>query len=69
MSQAGSVLLWAVVTAIAGVVLTVLGWILWLIDRRFDDEPDLRAGAKLMRVGLTVTLGAGAVAAGIVVAG
>lgn len=63
MNQAGSVLLWAVVTAVAGVVLTVLGWVLWLIDRRFEDEPDRRAGTKLMRVGLGVTLGAGTVVA------
>ena len=60
--------MWAVVAAIAGLVLTALGWVLWLIDRRFDDEPELRAGKKLMRLGLGVTLGAGVVAAGMAVA-
>lgn len=65
MNQAASVVLWAAVTAIAGVVLTLLGGVLWLIDRRFDDEPELRAGPKLMKVGLAVTIGAGAVAAGV----
>lgn len=68
MDQALSILLWAVVAAIAGVVLTVLGWVLWLIDRRFEEGPDLGAGAKLMRVGLVVTLAAGAVVAAVLLA-
>ncbi|HEX2196330.1 MAG TPA: hypothetical protein VHJ76_05325 [Actinomycetota bacterium] len=61
MNQAESVLLWAVVAAVAGVVLTALGWVLWLIDRRFEDDPEQRAGSKLMKVGLGVILGAGVV--------
>lgn len=44
-----------------GFVLAVLGAVLWMIDRRFDDPADLTAGRKLLKVGLMV-LGAGVVA-------
>lgn len=39
-----------------GFVLTVLGAVLSLIDRRFEDPPELRAGRKLLRLGLMVLL-------------
>jgi hypothetical protein len=37
-----------------GFVLVVLGTLLWLIDRRFDEAPELMAGRKLLRVGVMV---------------
>jgi hypothetical protein len=60
MNEAGIVGVLAGLAIAGGFVLTVLGGILWLIDRRFDDPPELSAGKKLLRVGLMVIL-AGAV--------
>lgn len=54
MNEAGAVGILAGLTVAGGFVLTVLGGVLWLIDRRFDDPPDLMAGRKLLRVGLIV---------------
>lgn len=56
MSEAGVYGILAGLTVAGGFVLTVLGFVLWVIDRRFDDPPELMAGRKLMRVGLTVLL-------------
>jgi hypothetical protein len=47
-------------TIAGGLVLAVLGGVLRLVDRRFDDPPELAAGPKLMRVGLILMV-AGAV--------
>ena len=60
MSEAGVYGILSGLTIAGGFVLTVLGTVLWLIDRRFDDAPEQRAGKKLMRLGLMV-LAAGAV--------
>lgn len=54
MSEAGVYGILSGATIAGGFVLTVLGTVLWLIDRRFEDRPDLMAGRKLMRLGLTV---------------
>ena len=56
MSEAGVYGILASLTIAGGFVLTVLGFVLRLIDRRFDDPPELMAGRKLMRVGLFVLL-------------
>lgn len=61
MSQAGAIGVVAGLVVGAGFVLTVLGGILWLIDRRFDDPPEERAGKKLLQAGLTLLLGAAVV--------
>lgn len=58
MIQAGAVGFFAGFVAAAGFVLTILGGILWLIDRRFDDPPELSAGKRLTKVGLMLLLGA-----------
>lgn len=60
MNEAGAVGILGGLTVAGGFVLTVLGTLLWLIDKRFDDPPELSAGKKLMRVGL-ITMLAGAV--------
>ena len=60
MSEAGVYGILSSLTIAGGFVLTVLGGVLWLIDRRFEDQPELMAGRKLMRLGLMV-LAAGAV--------
>lgn len=56
MSEAGVYGILASLTIAGGFVLTVLGAVLRLIDRRFEDEPELMAGRKLMRVGLMALL-------------
>ncbi|HEX2295613.1 MAG TPA: hypothetical protein VHN37_09930 [Actinomycetota bacterium] len=56
MGEAGVVGILAGLTIAGGFVLTVLGGVLWLIDRRFEDEPELMAGRKLLKVGLAVML-------------
>ncbi|MDQ4124667.1 MAG: hypothetical protein M3134_03565 [Actinomycetota bacterium] len=61
MSEAGVYGILSGLTIAGGFVLTVLGAVLSLIDRRFEDPPELRAGRKLLRLGLMV------LAAGIVV--
>lgn len=53
-------------TIAGGVVLTVLGVVLRLIDRRFDDPPELSAGPKLVRVGLILMLGGAVVVTAVV---
>lgn len=58
MIQAGAVGFFAGFVAAAGFVLTILGGILWLIDRRFDDPAELSAGKRLTKVGLMLLLGA-----------
>jgi hypothetical protein len=60
MNEAGAVGVLGGLAVAGGFVLTVLGFVLWLIDRRFDEPPDLMAGKKLMRLGAAVML-AGAV--------
>lgn len=60
MSEAGVYGILSGLMIAGGFVLTVLGAVLWLIDRRFEDRPELMAGKKLMRLGLMV-LGAGIV--------
>ncbi|HYP22484.1 MAG TPA: hypothetical protein VEV43_02825 [Actinomycetota bacterium] len=60
MSEAGVYGILSGLMIAGGFVLTVLGGVLWLIDRRFEDRPELMAGKKLTRLGLTV-LGAGIV--------
>lgn len=57
MSEAGVYGILSGLMIAGGFVLTVLGAVLWLIDRRFDDPPELMAGRKLMRVGGMVLLG------------
>ena len=61
MIQAGAVGFFAGFVAAAGFVLTVLGGILWLIDRRFDDPPEMSSGKRLTKVGLMLLLAAGIV--------
>ncbi len=61
MSQAGVYGILSGLMIAGGFVLTVLGAVLSLIDRRFDDPPETSAGKKLMRLGL-MGLAAGAVA-------
>ena len=61
MGEAGVYGILSSLTIAGGFVLTVLGGVLWLIDRRFEDQPELMAGRKLMRLGLMV------LAAGVVV--
>jgi hypothetical protein len=56
MNEAGIVGVLSGLAIAGGFVLTVLGGVLWLIDRRFDDPPELSAGRKLLRLGLTVML-------------
>ena len=56
MSEAGVFGILAGLMIAGGFVLTVLGFVLWMIDRRFDDPPDLMAGRKLMRVGAMALL-------------
>lgn len=60
MSETGVYGILSGLTIAGGFVLTILGAVLWLIDRRFEDPPELMAGRKLMRLGLMV-LAAGAV--------
>lgn len=57
MSQAGAVGAIAGFVAGAGFVLSILGGILSLIDRRFDDPPEQRAGRKLLQTGLALLAG------------
>ena len=66
MNEAAAVGVLAGLATAGGFVLTVLGGILWLIDRRFDEPPELSAGRKLMRVGLAV-MAVGAVIVTVVV--
>lgn len=68
MSQAGAVGAIAGFVAGAGFVLTILGGILSLIDRRFDDPPEQRAGKKLLRTGLALLSGGAAVLLAVVLA-
>ena len=63
MIQAGAVGFFAGFVAAAGFVLTTLGGILWLIDKRFDDPPEQSAGKRLTKVGLLLLSGAAAVLA------
>ena len=56
MSEAGVFGILASLMIAGGFVLTVLGFVLRLIDRRFEDEPELMAGRKLTKVGLMVLL-------------
>lgn len=56
MSEAGVYGILASLTIAGGFVLTVLGAVLRLIDRRFEEDPELMAGRKLMRVGLMALL-------------
>lgn len=56
MSDAGVYGILSGVMIAGGFVLTVLGAVLWLIDRRFEDPQELKAGAKLLRVGGLVLL-------------
>jgi hypothetical protein len=66
MNEAGAVGVLAGAAVAGGFVLTVLGFVLWLIDRRFEDQPELMAGRKLMRLGAAIML-AGAVVVTVVV--
>lgn len=66
MNEAGAVGILGGLAVAGGFVLGVLGFVLWLIDRRFDDPPELMAGKKLMRLGAMVML-AGAVVVAVVV--
>lgn len=68
MNEAGAVGILGGLTVAGGFVLTVLGTLLWLIDRRFDDPPEQSAGKKLIRVGLTVMLGGAVVVTAVVLA-
>lgn len=66
MNEAGAVGVLGGLAVAGGFVLAVLGFVLWMIDRRFDDPPELMAGRKLMRVGAAIML-AGAVVVAVVV--
>lgn len=68
MNEAGAVGILAGLAIAGGFVLTVLGGILWLIDKRFDDPPELSAGRKLLRVGLMVMLAGAVVLTAVVLA-
>lgn len=69
MNEAGAVGVLAGLATAGGFVLTVLGGVLWLIDRRFDDPPEMMAGRKLLRVGLSVMLGGAIVLTAVALAG
>lgn len=66
MNEAGAVGVLGGLAVAGGFVLAVLGFVLWMIDRRFDDPPELSAGRKLMRLGATIML-AGALVVAVVV--
>jgi uncharacterized iron-regulated membrane protein len=68
MNEAGAVGVLAGLAAAVGFVLTILGTVLWLIDRRFDEPPEQSAGRKLMRLGLMVMLVGGLVLVAIALA-
>lgn len=56
MNEAGAAGVLAGLAVAIGFVLAILGTVLWLIDRRFDEPPEQSAGRKLLRVGLMVML-------------
>lgn len=66
MNEAGAVGVLGGLAVAGGFVLAVLGFVLWMIDRRFDDPPELSAGRKLMRLGAAIML-AGALVVAVVV--
>lgn len=69
MNEAGAVGVLGGLAAAGGLVLTVLGFVLWLIDRRFDDPPELMAGKKLMRFGAATILVGAAIVTVVVLTG
>lgn len=69
MNEAGAVGVLGGLAAAGGFVLTVLGFVLWLIDRRFDDPPELMAGKKLMRLGAATVLVGAAIVTVVVLTG
>ena len=69
MNEAGAVGVLGGLAVAGGFVLAVLGFVLWMIDRRFDDPPELMAGRKLMRLGAAIMLAGGLVVAVVVLTG